>query len=258
MMSKVTVLGSAHAIPDLDHDNAHLLIQAGKTNILVDCSSSPVQRLQKVGVTLDDISNIIFTHFHPDHVSGAPLFFMVMWLQGRQKPLHLYGLEITLSKIHQNMQLYGYETWPNCYPIQYHAIPSENGMLVLENEDIRIISSPVKHLIPTIGIRADDKSTGKSMVYSCDTEPCEAVVEMARGTDILFHEAAGALKGHSSPEQAAEIAQEAGVKSLYLIHYAYAHPQLIDMVERAQKIFSGPVHLTHDLMTVELDQLPAL
>jgi ribonuclease Z len=258
MMGKVTVLGSAHAIPDLDHDNAHLLVQAGKTNILVDCSSSPVQRLQKVGVALNDIRDIIFTHFHPDHVSGAPLFFMVMWLQGRQKPLHVYGLHITLTKIHQNLQLYGYETWPNCYPIEYHTIPSENGILVMENEDIKIISSPVKHLIPTIGIRAEFKATGKSMVYSCDTEPCEAVVEMAHNADILFHEAAGALKGHSSPEQAAEIARQAGVKALYLIHYAYAHPELEEMVKHAQKIFSGPVYLTQDLMTVELDQLPTL
>ncbi|MEN6434609.1 MAG: MBL fold metallo-hydrolase [Anaerolineaceae bacterium] len=251
-MCKVTVLGSAHAVPDLDHDNAHLLIQAGKTNVLVDCSSSPVQRLQKAGVALDDIGDIIFTHFHPDHVAGAPLFFMVMWLQGRQKPLQLYGLDVTLSKMHQNMQLYGYETWPGCYPMQYHPIPSENGTLVMENDDLKITSSPVKHLIPTIGIRADFKSAGKSMAYSCDTEPCEAVVELARGADILFHEAAGGLKGHSSPEQAAEIAQEAGVKTLYLIHYAYAHPELNEMVKRAQRIFSGPVILTYDFMTIEL------
>ncbi len=230
-MAKVTVLGSANAIPDLAHDNTHLLIQDGDTHILVDCSSSPVQRLEKIGIKLDQLNDIIFTHFHPDHVAGAPLFFMVMWLQGRRKTLHLHGLEYTLSRIHQNMQLYGYESWPNFYAMRYHTIASQARQLVFKNANLRITSSPVNHLIPTLGLKVDFLQSNKSLVYSCDTEPCDAVIDLAQGADVLLHEAAGEIRGHTSPEQAAEVAKKAGVKNLYLIHYDYKHPDLAGMLD---------------------------
>ncbi len=250
-MDRVIILGSANAVPDVGHDNTHLLIQAGNTNVLVDCASSPVQRLQKAGVNLGSIDHIFFTHFHPDHVAGAPLLFMVMWLQGRSAPLHLYGLQITLMKIKQNLELYDYETWPGMFPLEFHELPVKEGFSAFKNADMCITTSPVKHLIPTIGLRIDFSNSGKSMMYTCDTEPCPEVVSLARKVDFLLHEAAGFGHGHSSPEQAAEDARIAESKVLVLIHYDYSHPDLDAMVEGARKIFPGEVTLAQDFMEIE-------
>src|SRR5260370_8039463 len=74
-------------------------------------------------------------------------------------------------------------------------------------------------MIPTIGIRVEAKKPAKVLAYSCDTEPCEQTVRLAEGADILIHEAGGASFGHSSAEQAGEIATKAEVGKLYLIHY---------------------------------------
>ena len=52
------------------------------------------------------------------------------------------------------------------------------------------------------------KKTGTSLAYSCDTEPCTAVVDIARDVDILLHEATGAVTGHSSAAQAGEAARQ--------------------------------------------------
>ena len=56
------------------------------------------------------------------------------------------------------------------------------------------------------------------MAYSCDTEPTPAIARLAHHAKILVHESTGAYRGHSSPEQAAEIAAQAHVGRLLLVH----------------------------------------
>ncbi len=60
---------------------------------------------------------------------------------------------------------------------------------ILEDVNFRIHSSPVKHLLPTIGLRFDLHKSGKSVAYSSDTEPSPALVRLASGVDVLIHEA---------------------------------------------------------------------
>lgn len=253
MQNKITILGSANAIPNLAHDNTHLLVQAGTTKVLIDCASQPVQTLEKAQVDPHSIEHLILTHFHPDHVAGAPLWFMVMWLNKRSVPLHVYSLEYTLSRLQANMGLYGYENWPSFYGLVNHQIPELNQQILFDNPDLRIISSPVKHLIPTLGLRFEFKQSGKSVCYSCDTEPCDSLIELARNCDILLHEAAGESKGHSSPAQAAEDARRANAKALWLIHYDYSDPNLTEQVANAGAIFGSPVHLATDFAVIGLD-----
>ena len=76
----------------------------------------------------------------------------------------------------------------------------------------------VKHLIPTIGVRVDFAG-GKSVAYSCDTEPCDQLLTLASGVDYLLQETAGPGKGHTSAQQAGQIATSAKVKHLVMIHY---------------------------------------
>ena len=71
----------------------------------------------------------------------------------------------------------------------------------------------------TLALRFQNLDTGRIIVYSADTEPCQTLIRLASGADLLIHEASGAHKGHSSPEQAAWVAREAGVAQLVLIHY---------------------------------------
>ena len=120
---------------------------------------------------------------------------------------------------------------------------------VLERDEWRIFSSPVCHLIPTIGLRIEFQQSKKILAYSCDTSPCPQVVRLAKEADVLIHETSGNSAGHSSASQAGDIAQQAGAKSLYLIHYP---PKTADsLVPLASKSFGGPVALAKDFM--ELD-----
>jgi len=249
-MGKIIVLGSASAVPDEQHENTHFLLQEGEHTVLIDCAGSPVQRLSRAGVELNSITDIIVTHFHPDHVSGIPMLLMDMWLTGRKSTIHIYGLDDTVERIKAMMDLYQWGNWPDFYPVNFHGLPEEEGAAVLKTDGLRITASPVRHLIPTIGLRIEFLQNGKLAAYSCDTEPSSNVVRLAEGVDVLFHEAGGPFVGHTSPLQAGEIARQAGAKCLYLVHYPTRNVDTANFVKEAATLFDGPVYLAEDLITV--------
>jgi ribonuclease Z len=245
-MGQIIILGSGYAVPEEGHDNTHLFIQQGDLGILVDCASNPVVQLRKGGLDLDRISDLILTHFHPDHVSGVPLLLMDLWLLGRKKPLHIYGLTHTIERTETMMKLYDWKKWPNFFPVTFNRLPEQEMSLIISRPDLKIYSSPVKHLIPTIGLRVEFIPEDKSAAYSSDTEPCQPVVRLAAKADILIHEATGASLGHSSPSQAATIARQAEARQLILIHYSVQ--KAAETLQSAERVFDGPIKLAEDFM----------
>ena len=256
-MTKLVILGSSNAIPTADHQNTHFVLSGDAGSILVDCSGNTWVRIAQAGIEHENISDILLTHCHPDHISGIPPFLMNLWLSGRKKLLRIYGLKHTLTCVEKMMALYDWKEWPDFFPVSFNQIPDQKMIPILENTDIRIFSSPVRHIIPTIGLRFESVKSGVVIAYSGDTEPCEEVVSLARDADILIHEATGASYGHSSAAQAGEIAQAAGVRLLYFIHYP---PNLYDsgrMIEEARSHFNGDIHFARDLLELSfLDPSP--
>ena len=152
-MGQIVILGSGYAIPEEGHDNTHLFVQQGNHGVLVDCASNPIVQLRRAAIELDQVTDLILTHFHPDHVSGVPLLLMDLWLLGRRSPLHIYGLPHTIDRAQAMMNLYEWKKWPNFFPVMYNRLPEQEMSLVISSPDLKIYSSPVKHLIPTIGLR---------------------------------------------------------------------------------------------------------
>ena len=252
-MSKVIILGSSNSIPTKDSENTHMVIVGEERMLLVDSVSNPILRLEQAGLDFNDLTDIIITHFHPDHVSGVPLLLMDMWLMGRLKPLNIYGLHYTLDRIEGLMGFYNWSAWPNFFPVIFHRLPSSEMTSVLDCPDFKVYASPVKHLIPNIGIRIEFAKSKKVMAYSCDTEPCDEVVRLSAGADVLIHEATGESIGHTSAQQAGEIATKAEVGRLYLIHYPTGKYAKGDLAAEARTSFSGDVALAKDFMTLEFD-----
>jgi ribonuclease Z len=248
-MGQIIILGSGYAVPEEGHDNTHLFIQQGNHGVLVDCASNPTVRLKQAGISFNQITDLILTHFHPDHVSGMPLLLMDLWLLGRRQPLNIYGLPHTIDRAETMMKLYDWKKWPNFFPVMFHRLPEHELSLAISSPILKIFSSPVKHLIPTIGLRIEFIPEEKVVAYSCDTEPCPQMVTLAAKADILIHEATGASVGHSSPAQAAQIARQAEVKELILIHYSLAKGP--EMLDPAKEVFSGQIRLSKDLMKLD-------
>lgn len=251
-MPKLIFLGTSNAIPDEKHENTHMVLVGDTRTVLIDCSANQILRFHKAGVNFHDLSDLVLTHFHPDHVTGVPQLLMNMWLLGHDKPLNIYGLHYTLDRIEDLMGFYGWADWPHFFPVAFHRLPIQEMVTLLDCEEMSIFSSPVQHMIPAIGLRVVIKEKMMVFAYSCDTEPCEQVVRLAQGAKILVHEAAGALVGHSSAAQAGDIARQAGAESLYLIHYPTGPFAKAGLEEEARKTFSGNVIQAEDFMVLEL------
>ncbi len=105
----------------------------------------------------------------------------------------------------------------------------------------------------------DPPRRGRRIVYSGDTRPNRRLLELARGADILIHEATfddglrdrAIRDGHSTAREAAELAAEAGVRLLILTHISARYPDPKPLLEEARSVFPN-VLVAEDLMTLRV------
>ena len=125
-----------------------------------------------------------------------------------------------INRIEETMDMYGWEYWPNFFPVSFSRIGLHDNTLLFENKDFAIRSFPVVHFIPT-----DWHAHYKQAQRQCarlqlrhGTLP-QCALRIGREADIFIHEAGGPPPGHSTARMAGEAAAKAGAKELRLIHY---------------------------------------
>ena len=249
-MAYVILLGTGAALSDETREHTYLVVQGKKSAVLIDCAGSPVQRLLKTGIALDSIDHVILTHHHPDHIYGISIFLLDRWLTGRKKVLHIYGLAETLRATRAMMRAFEWTRWFEFgfFPVEFHRIPPRPHGALIATSEFSISTTPTQHLLPTVAVRVESHASRRAITYSSDTEVCDAVARLARGSAILFHEATtlrSAVGGHASAHQAGAQAKRADVRKLVLVHL----PPKCDVKKwraAAQKGFGGQVVVGKD------------
>lgn len=249
-MAQVILLGTGAALSDETREHTFMVVNGARNSILIDCGGGPVQRLLQAGVKLDSIEHVILTHHHPDHIYGLSVFLLGLWLAGRKKVLHIYGLPETLRAVKLIMRAFEWREWFKFgfFPVEFHGISKTKRGALFLTPDLAVFTAMTQHLLPTVATRVVVRSSGRAIVYSSDTEVCDAVAELARDADILFHEATTInrpTQGHSTAEQAGEQAQRAGVKKLVLVHLP-PNGNVQRLRAAAQKKFKGQVEVGKD------------
>jgi ribonuclease BN (tRNA processing enzyme) len=247
-MNRFTILGSSNAVPKIDQENSFFLVETATRKILVDCGDNPIAKLTLAGLKLDQVTDIILTHFHADHVGSLPVLIMGMWLEKRTTPLVIHGLGFTLERANALLNLFDWQKWTGMYPVEFRAISEMGKEGFIDDREIKVSALPVQHLIPTIGLKFQF-SDGKVISYSCDTEPCENLYTLANNAEVLIQESAGQFKGHTSAEQAGLIAAKANVNRLILVHYDSRVGEK-NLLDDAKKHFSGKIELARDGMEI--------
>lgn len=220
-MEVVHVLGSGAAFSD-GHRTTTMLALEGRTGIVVvDCGGDVVQRLLAHGLDPLRVSALIVTHEHADHVGGLPLMVERLWLAGRRSPLPVIGIAPAVAQACRLHDAFDTGDWPGYAGIAARVVAHEPGAVVLEDEDWHITAAPGVHSVPAIGLRVAARS-GAVLAYSGDTAYDASIVALARGADLLLHEATSTspcdLPIHASPSDAARVALEAGARHLVLVH----------------------------------------
>lgn len=220
-MAEVILLGTGSAWSGPARENSYMLVRGATTNLLVDCAGSPAQRLAQIGVSPAAIDHIILTHNHPDHIYGFPIFMLNAWMAGRRELLNVYGLKETNESAKMLLRAVGTRNFPNFFQVKYHTVEPNSITAIASIGEFDVSAAPSIHFVPTIGVRVTDRATRKSFAYSSDTSPTHSTVELARGVNLLFHEATTwntSSEGHSSALEAGAIATEADVPELILLH----------------------------------------
>ncbi|MBN2085460.1 MAG: MBL fold metallo-hydrolase [Anaerolineales bacterium] len=249
-MVRLIVLGASNLLATETRRPTHLACLGEEHGLLIDCGVSPRGRLEALGADPNRIGDVFITHFHPDHAAGLTLFLMELCLRGRSAPVRVHSGAESIRRIRKVMQMYGWKKMPGQFPVGYRTVKRGKRTPVLANAEFRAFSTPVRHVVPALGLRVDILTVGKSFVYSSDTEPSANLVALARDADLLIHEATGEGPGHSSAAQAAAAARDAGVRRLLLIHTnPYADGDAL--LAEARAVFHGEVSLAADKMEID-------
>jgi ribonuclease Z len=249
VMNRLTILGSGFAVANQNQENSYLLFQGSNRVVLIDCGNNPVGKMQRIGVSIIEVTDLVLTHAHADHMGTLPLLLMDMWLMKRTTELNIYGLKYTLDKAKSLLSVFDWEKWANMFKVNFVEV-SDEGIQKVIDDQVRIFTGPVLHLIPTVGVRIEIPETGKTLVYSCDGEPCENLDKLAAGATVLLQETAGPGKGHTSAEEAGKNAARAGASELIFIHYP-ADANESTLVQEAASYFEGKIKIGKDLMYFE-------
>lgn len=154
-----------------------------------------------------------------------------------------------------------------------NAAPDVEPWTVLEDERVRVTATLVQHapMAPAFAFRFDTASG--SVVVSGDTGPCDNLVRLAQGAELLVHEVideeyvarayengrtaqqramiAHHLSAHTTVPQVGEIAERAGVRTLVLSHFVPGDIE-VPRWHEAGKHFSGALVVGEDLMRIPI------
>lgn len=247
---------------------------------VIDCGDGVARQLVAAGVSLTRLRHILITHHHSDHNADYGNLILGAWTVGLETRLDTWGpppLE-KITKLFFEMNAYDIniriadEGKPPLVPL-VHAHELTDGGTVFNDEAVKVTTALVAHppVQPALAYRFD--TSDRSIVISGDTTPSDNLIQLAKGADVLVHEAmylpaidrlaarvpnATRLKqhilaSHTAAEDAGRVAQAAGVKLLVLSHVIPADDLTItdDMWIRAARVhFRGPVIVGKDLLEI--------
>lgn len=156
--------------------------------------------------------------------------------------------------------------------------PAMEPFKVWEDANVKVSAILVPHglVFPNFAYRFD--TAHGSVVFSGDTAASDNLVKLARGADVLVHEAIDPawvshivgpkpwdarqqalakqlLEAHATPREVGEVATRAGVQRLVLSHLVPGDAPR-DHWEQARETFKGSVVVGEDLMRLNLRHVP--
>jgi ribonuclease BN (tRNA processing enzyme) len=256
------------------------VIVANDVAYMVDCGDGVARQMVSAGIAPRSLRHVFITHHHSDHNADYGNLMLLAWTAGLRTRVDTWGpppiermtrlfLEMSATDIETRM---ADERLPPLAPL-IHAHDVTRPGLVMKDADMKVTAAVVSHPLVEHALAYRFDAPDRSIVISGDTTPSDNLIQLARGADVLVHEAmylpaidriaarvpgAARLKehllaSHTSAEDAGRVAQAAGVKRLVLSHLAPADdPTVSDQmwIDAAHTHFSGPVTVGKDLLEI--------
>ena len=243
---KLTVLGSGTMISPLQRNPAGYLFEHNDEFLLVDMGPGIIRQLKALQIDLLQIGFVAISHFHLDHCSDLLAFLMNRFLLKEEANLELtiFGPADLKSWFESQAQWQG--AWlQNAMP---RLLPFKNKPVQIGNW--QIVAALNGHTANSLSLRI---SNGKTVFYSSDTDYQEALLDLARHSDLAVIECSlpDHLKvaGHLTPTEVAMLANKANLQRI-LISHIYPQNDSPDLKQRIASQFDGEVMIASDLLTI--------
>lgn len=284
---RITLLGTGTPSPSLERQSSGYLLEVGDDVIVLDHGPGAHHRLIESGQRAVDVSHAFFSHLHYDHCMDYPRLVLQRWDQGADRIPDLevygptpiarmtallfgedgvYGPDIR-ARIEHRSSIDVFEARGGTPPRRRPAprVREVHAGDVVEGRGWKVTVGHAAHVQPHLECLAFRIDTDDgSLCYSGDSGPCEEIVALARGCDVLIHMNHHLSGTEPSPSYRAAcgnhrdnaaIARRAGVRTLVLTHLL---PQLDEpgvrerVVQEIHQEFDGQVIWGEDLMRLTL------
>ena len=251
---RLTVLGSGVAWANPGGACSGYLVSTDNTRLLIDCGPGILGRLRAIQDP-PRLDAIIISHLHSDHLLDlVPFRYGIKYggLAPDGRPClmvppggtrFLAGLGRALDDAER-------------FFTDVFDVAEYDPATPLAFGDATIGFRKVQHYIPSYAMRI---KAGRTLVFSADAAPCDALVEHAAGADVLLCESAirhagedeadPAKRGHLTPAEAGAIATRAGVKRMLITHAPLDLSDPDRVAREARTQFAGPVERVVDGQT---------
>ncbi|MEL4359194.1 MULTISPECIES: MBL fold metallo-hydrolase [unclassified Luteococcus] len=259
---------------------------------LVDFGLGCTRAAHDAGLRGANLAGMFITHLHSDHVAELPSYLLFNWgkpVNGLEASVPIIGpgpdngradgsLAGTRGLVDAVRRGFSYDL---DIRIQDEGRPDlgqllqveelgqtyDSPALVFQDGHVQVLAVSVDHppVNPAYAYRFD--TAYGSVTISGDTTFCPALVELARGTDLLIHEAvnvdfyreegfsgaflAHQLHSHTTPADAGRVATLASAEQLVLSHLA-GRAEDWWWIEQASSTYRGPVVVAKSGMTLRV------
>ena len=284
---EIIFLGTSSAVPTLERNHPSIALRAFAEVMLFDCGEGTQRQLIEAKISPMKITKIFISHFHGDHILGLGGLIQSLGFRGREKDLDIYGpkglhkiinaissfgyfqinYNLNIHEIQDGTVIETEDYVVECAKVE-HNIPSyaysirekKKPLFLREKaEELGIPPGPLYgklhngeevefegRIIKPEQVLGEAKK-GKKISYSGDTRPCEAMIRLARDSDILIHESTYEAEdyqravdnAHSTSVEAAEIAREANVNELVLTHISTRYTSDIQEYKSSQGLYEN-------------------
>ncbi|MFD0750346.1 ribonuclease Z [Mucilaginibacter calamicampi] len=161
MRFEVTILGSSSATPIYNRNPTSQVLNVNERLYLIDCGEGTQQQMLRFDIKASRIDHIFISHLHGDHYLGLVGLLSSLHLNGRKKPLFLFG-PAPLKEI-IDLQLKYSETVLQ-YPIEFTPTDANKIETLLANEDVTVDTIPLDHRIACTGFLFREKKRLRKLI----------------------------------------------------------------------------------------------
>jgi len=182
MKFEVTILGSSSATPVFNRNPSAQLLNCNEKCYLIDCGEGTQQQLAKFNLKAARIDYIFISHLHGDHYFGLIGLLSSLHLNGRVKPIQIFGPKPLLEILEIQFK---YSDTVLRYPISFFPIEADEPKQIFENSDLIVKTIILNHRIPTTGFIFQQKKRQRKLIKEkADQVPMAYYTALKKGIDV--------------------------------------------------------------------------